>query len=41
MGSEIGKKNNSTLQRRRESVMGKETINITTKKEKSNRKRNN
>ena len=32
MGSEIGKKNNSTLQRKRESVIGKEAIKITTKK---------
>ena len=39
MGSEIGKKNNSTLQRKRESVIGKETINVKTKKEKYNRKK--
>ena len=39
MGSEIGKKNNSTLQRKRESVIGKETINVKTKKEKYNKKK--
>ena len=38
-GSEIGKKNNSTLQRKRESVIEKETINVKTKKEKYNRKK--